>query len=155
MCFLRTNGAEFLVMLSTSNLALRIILFYIFFLRESPVRGSRLPPGIHVRTYEEIENDQPYHVIAVRDKRIILEQDPAERTFQMFSRLRGRHEYSGGAWAFPRKKSCGKLQWLCNCGTSAGTGVGLQGVTTSGRHVKSLDPVGSAWSGVACLCVRK
>lgn len=54
-----------------------------------------VPPYIDITASELIEYDKLYYMISVKDNGIGFEQEYEEKIFQMFSRLHGRHEYSG------------------------------------------------------------
>ena len=53
------------------------------------------PPHIDISASVVTENNQDYHVIAVKDNGIGFEQEYADKIFQMFARLHNKSEYSG------------------------------------------------------------
>lgn len=54
-----------------------------------------VPPEINISAETDIADDKLYHVIKVADNGIGFEMEYDEKIFQMFSRLHGKHEYSG------------------------------------------------------------
>jgi PAS domain S-box-containing protein len=54
-----------------------------------------VPPVITISASVVTEKEKSYHLITVKDNGIGFEQEYDERIFQIFTRLHGRHEYSG------------------------------------------------------------
>ncbi len=54
-----------------------------------------VPPVIDISASMVTESNRRYHVITVKDNGIGFDQQYADKIFQMFARLHGKHEYSG------------------------------------------------------------
>ena len=54
-----------------------------------------VPPHIDITATEVTENGRAYYQIKVKDNGIGFEPEYADKIFQMFTRLHGKHEYSG------------------------------------------------------------